>query len=65
MPENAPEPRSKDELDPGANTEMFQAFVDRYQAEEESAAPRSNGILVGVGLGVLVIVLVIAFLLLR
>lgn len=48
-----------DELDPGANTEMFQAFVDRQQPEEPRSPMRA--VLVGVAaVAVLVVVLIIA-----
>ncbi|UYM05842.1 hypothetical protein [Solicola gregarius] len=63
MPEKNPDPRPEAELDPGASTQMFQAFVDRHEPEE-SAVPHSRAVLVGVALVGLVIVLVLAWFLL-
>ena len=61
MPEKNPNPGPENDLDPGANTQMFQAFVDRH--EPEVAAPnRPRGVLIGAASAVLVIVLVIAWL---
>jgi Flp pilus assembly protein TadB len=56
MPEN-------DDLDPGASTQMFQAFVDRD--EPESPGRRwMRAALVGAALAALVIVFVLAWLVL-
>lgn len=56
MPEN-------DDLDPGANTQMFQAFVDR--PETERSRPRwIRAALVGAALAGLVIVVALAWLVL-
>lgn len=52
MPEN--------ELDPGASTQMFQAFVDRPEPESSG----SRWIWVALGLAALVIVLALAWLVL-
>jgi hypothetical protein len=54
-----------DERDPGADTAMFRAYVERQNAEEAAARAepaRSNrGVLIGVGVAVLVVlVLVVA-----
>ena len=51
---------SDDDLDPGANTEMFQAFVDR--AEPESSSGTSRALVWGIALVVLVIVVLLAWL---
>jgi hypothetical protein len=54
MPEN-------DDLDPGANTQMFQAFVDRAEADE--AKPRwKRPALAGAALVAVVIVVAVAWL---
>jgi hypothetical protein len=53
---------SDDDLDPGANTEMFQAFVDR--AEPESPSGPSRAVVWGLALVVLVIVVLLAWLVL-
>jgi hypothetical protein len=51
----------KDDLDPAANTQMFQAFVDR--AEEDAAKPGwKRPAVVGGALIGLVVVLVLAWL---
>ena len=58
---------AEEDLDPAANTQMFQAFVDRRELDEEQARTRR-----GAGLGwaalaaavVLVIALVVAWLVL-
>lgn len=63
MPEKDPHPGLENDLDPGANTQMFQAFVDRHEPEE-SAPRRSSALLVGAALVALVIVAVIAWLVL-
>jgi len=40
-------PEEPDDLDPAANTQMFQAFVDRREADEQQAKkrrePRASG----------------------
>ncbi len=61
MPEKDPNPGPENELDPGANTQMFQAFVDRHEPEEAPTSP-SRGVLVGVVVAVLVIVAVLGWL---
>ncbi len=54
----------EDELDPGANTEMFQAFMDR--PEPEASRPRWVGVAVAVSaVAALVIVALLAWLVLR
>jgi hypothetical protein len=55
MPEN-------DDLDPAANTQMFQAFVDRAEPEESGRGKRIA--LAGAALAGLVIVVVLAWLVL-
>ena len=50
----------QDELDPGANTQMFQAFVDRPEPE----APGSRWPRVALAVAALVIVLALAWLVL-
>lgn len=56
MPEN-------DDLDPGASTQMFQAFVDR--PEPEASRPRwMRAALAGAAVAGLVIVVVVAWLVL-
>ena len=53
---------SDDELDPGANTEMFQAFVDRHpQADSRSDSSGSGWLWAAVVAGVLVILLAVAW----
>jgi len=54
----------EDELDPGASTQMFQAFMDRPAPEESRPAWVGPAVLLA-AVGGLVIVLVLAFLLLR
>ena len=61
MPEKDPKPRPENELDPGASTQMFQAFVDRHESEEP-AAPRTRTALVVGGALALVLVLVLVVL---
>lgn len=61
MPENDPAQRPANDLDPGANTQVFQAFVDRRESEE-SAAPRTRAPLVAAALVGLVILAVVAWL---
>ncbi|MGH3357291.1 MAG: hypothetical protein ACRDO7_00715 [Nocardioidaceae bacterium] len=63
MPEKDPEPRPENDLDPGASTQLFQAFVDHHEPEE-SGAPRKRAALVGAALVGLVIVVVAAWFLL-
>jgi hypothetical protein len=49
------------DLDPGANTQMFQAFVDR--SDQEESGPRSSrAVWAGVALAVLVVVVALAWL---
>jgi hypothetical protein len=55
MPEN-------DDLDPAANTQMFQAFVDRAEPEESGRGKRIA--LAGAALAGLVVVVVLAWLVL-
>jgi hypothetical protein len=56
MPEN-------DDLDPAANTQMFQAFVDR--AEQDESGPRwKRAALAGGAVAGLVVVVVLAWLVL-
>ena len=50
----------QDELDPGANTQMFQAFVDRPEPE----TARSGWMWAAFAVAALVIVLVLAWLVL-
>lgn len=52
---------SEDELDPGASTQMFQAFVDRPEEPETSGA---RWILVALAVAVLMVVLALGWLLL-
>lgn len=61
MPEDDRDPVPENDLDPGASTQMFQAFVDRHEPEE-SGAPW--GALVGAAVVALVIVAVLAWLVL-
>lgn len=54
----------EDELDPGANTQMFQAFMDR--PEPEASRPRWVGVAVAVSaVAALVVVALLAWLVLR
>lgn len=53
---------SDDELDPGASTEVFQAFVDRPDEPAESGSRR---VWVVLGVAAAVIVLALAWLVLR
>jgi hypothetical protein len=53
MPEN--------DLDPGASTQMFQAFVDSPELEEPGRRPWMRAVLVGAALVGLVIVLALAW----
>ena len=52
-----------DELDPGANTQMFQAFVDR-QEPETSGSGRSRAALAAAVLAALLILVALAWLVL-
>lgn len=59
MSEHTP---TENEQDPGANTQMFRAFVNEAQAEP-AAAPKVNGrTLAIVGVVVVVLAIVAAFL---
>jgi len=49
---------SDDELDPGANTQVFQAFVDGYEGPEESGSRWVGAAVAGAAL---VIVLALAW----
>ena len=51
------------ELDPGASTQMFQAFVDRVEPEE-SVSPWTKVALVGAAVVGLLVVLALAWFLL-
>jgi Flp pilus assembly protein TadB len=51
------------DLDPGANTQQFQAFVDRSD-QEESGSRSSRAALAGVAAAVLVVVVALAWLVL-
>ncbi|MGH3316526.1 MAG: hypothetical protein ACRDO0_10325 [Nocardioidaceae bacterium] len=53
----------EDDLDPGANTQMFQAFVDRPE-HEDSGSRSSWAALAGVAVAVLLVVAVLAWLVL-
>jgi hypothetical protein len=53
----------EDDLDPAANTQMFQAFVDRPD-HEESESRSSRAVFAGVALAVLVVAVALAWLLL-
>lgn len=53
----------EDDLDPAANTQMFQAFVDRPD-HEDSGSRSSWAALAGVALAVLVVVVALAWLVL-
>lgn len=57
MPEN-------DDLDPGASTQMFQAFVDSAEPESSGPPPWTRVALVSAVLAGLVILLAIAWLML-
>ncbi|MDN5855708.1 MAG: hypothetical protein L0K86_23275 [Actinomycetia bacterium] len=61
MPQKDQNPGPENDLDPGANTQMFQAFVDRHEPEE-SAPSRARAGLIGAAVVALVVVLVIAWL---
>ena len=54
----------EDELDPGATTQMFQAFVDRADETEESGSPWTRVAIVAAALVALVLVLAFAWFLL-
>lgn len=64
MPENAPDPATDNNPDPAASTQMFQAFVDRYEPGG-SGESRTPVIVVGAGLVALVIVVALVWLVLR
>ena len=51
-----------DELDPGASTQMFQAFVDRPEEPESSGSRWTGAALAGAALAGLVVVLALAWL---
>jgi hypothetical protein len=53
----------EDDLDPGANTQQFQAFVDRSD-HEESGSRSSRAAIAGVAVAVLVVVVALAWLVL-
>ncbi|HLR83763.1 MAG TPA: hypothetical protein VK059_02375 [Nocardioidaceae bacterium] len=61
MPEKDPHPGPENDLDPGANTQMFQAFVDRHEPEG-STPNRSHAGLIAAVVVALVIVVVLAWL---
>lgn len=61
MPEKDSNPGPESELDPGANTQMFQAFVDRHEPED-SRPTRSPAVLIGAVVIALIIVVVLAWL---
>lgn len=63
MPEKNPEPGPENDLDPGASTQLFQAFVDRHESEEPGA-PRTRAALIAASVVGLVIVVVLAWLVL-
>ncbi|WP_167880321.1 hypothetical protein [Nocardioides guangzhouensis] len=52
----------QDELDPAANTEMFQAFVDRPEPEESRAS--RSWVVLAAAAAVVVVLLVLAWILL-
>ena len=54
----------EDELDPGATTQMFQAFVDRADEPEETASPWTRVAVVVGALVALLVVLALAWFLL-
>jgi hypothetical protein len=56
-------PMSEDENDPGANTQMFQAFVDRHPHDDKSSGSRWLWpVVAGVVALLIVVVLAIALL---
>ena len=61
MPEQNPHSGPENDLDPGANTQMFQAFVDRHEPEE-ARAPKPWAAVVGIAVLMLVIVVALAWL---
>lgn len=63
MPQHAPEPEPQNDLDPGASTQLFQAFVDRYEPGG-SEAHRSGAVVAGIAVAGLLVVLIIAWILL-
>lgn len=66
MPENnAPEPMPDHDLDPGASTEMFQAYVDRYQPTRPEEEGKRAVMLTAATVVVLVVVVVLVWLLVR
>lgn len=62
MSEHAPDPEPHDELDPGASTQLFQAFVDRYEPGG-SEGPRTRVALIAAAVVGLLVVVVLALLL--
>jgi hypothetical protein len=63
MPQYAPDPEHDNELDPGASTQLFQAFVDRYEPGGSSAS-RPGALVVVAAIVGLLVVLAIALILL-
>jgi hypothetical protein len=53
----------EDDLDPGANTQQFQAFVDRPD-HEDSGSRSSRAVFAGAALAVLVVAVALAWLVL-
>ena len=53
---------SNDEIDPGANTEMFRAFVSGAQTYQERATSRGPIVVMAtvIGLAILVFVIIVA-----
>lgn len=58
MPDHAPEPEPENDLDPGANTQLFQAFVDRYDTHGSEARRPGAGLIVAAVVALLVVVIV-------
>lgn len=63
MPQYAPDPEHKDDLDPGASTQLFQAFVDRYEPGGSEAPRAGAGLIVAAVIGLLVVVAIALILL--
>lgn len=63
MPKKDADPGPENELDPGASTQMFQAFVDNHEPEG-SGSPWTQAALVVAALVAVVIVLAVAWLVL-
>lgn len=62
MSQHAPEPETHDDLDPGASTQLFQAYVDRYQPDASTSARPGAGLIVAAVVVLLIVVALAAIL---